>query len=131
MPNNSNDIFEGIDTSWSRVTGGKAVGEILYAVEKNFDFTNPSKHLSQLLEAYELLQKVEDDYWRELKSQELKNIILNISGLYLEASAETSFTNPGGKIKINVEAVNRSSSDITLNTISISSTNKTIHLPSH
>ncbi|WP_289064048.1 PIG-L family deacetylase [uncultured Zobellia sp.] len=126
MPNNSNDIFEGIDTSWSRITGGKAVGEILYAVEKNFDFTNPSKHLPQLLEAYELLQKVEDDYWRELKSQELKNIILNISGLYLEASAETSFTNPGGKIKINVEAVNRSSWDITLNTISISSTNKTI-----
>ncbi|MBT2160777.1 PIG-L family deacetylase [Zobellia barbeyronii] len=124
MPKNANDIFEGIDTSWSRVPGGKAVGEILYAVEKNFDFANPSKHLPQLLEAYELLQKVDDQYWKALKSQELKNIILNVGGLYLEASAETAFSNPGGKLKVNIEAVNRSSADIVLKTISISSTDK-------
>ncbi|MGJ8735707.1 PIG-L family deacetylase [Zobellia laminariae] len=124
MPKNSNDIFEGIDTSWSRVPGGKVVGAILYAVEKNFDFANPSKHLPQLLEAYELLQKVDDPYWKALKSQELKNIILNVGGLYLEASAETAFSNPGGKVKVNIEAVNRSSADIVLKTISISSTDK-------
>ncbi|CAM4327552.1 PIG-L family deacetylase [Zobellia nedashkovskayae] len=124
MPKNSNDIFEGIDTSWSRVSGGKAVGDILYAVEKNFDFANPSKHLPQLLEAYELLQKVDDPYWKALKSQELKNIILNVGGLYLEASAETSSSNPGGKVKVNIEAVNRSSANIILKSISISSTDK-------
>ena len=124
MPKNSNDIFEGIDTSWSRVSGGKAVGDILYAVEKNFDFANPSKHLPQLLEAYELLQKVDDPYWKALKSQELKNIILNAGGLYLEASAETSSSNPGGKVKVNIEAVNRSSANIILKSISISSTDK-------
>ncbi|CAM4256385.1 PIG-L family deacetylase [Zobellia nedashkovskayae] len=124
MPKNSNDIFEGIDTSWSRVSGGKAVGDILYAVEKNFDFANPSKHLPQLLEAYELLQKVDDPYWKALKSQELKNIILNVQGLYLEASAETSSSNPGGEVKVNIEAVNRSSANIILKSISISSTDK-------
>ncbi|WP_276166525.1 PIG-L family deacetylase [Zobellia alginiliquefaciens] len=122
MPKNSNDLFEGIDTSWSRVNGGKAVGEILYAIEKDFDFSNPSKHLPQLIEAYELLQKVDDPYWKALKSLELRNIILNVGGLYLEASAETAFSNPGGKVKVKVEVVNRSSSNIVLKSISISNT---------
>jgi len=124
MPKDSDDIFEGIDTSWSRVKGGKAVGEILYAIEKNFDFTNPSKHLPQLIKAYELLQKVDDPYWKALKSQELKSIIFNIAGLYLEASAETAFSNPGGQVKINIEAVNRSSASIVLKSILISNTDE-------
>ncbi len=124
MPKNSNDIFEGIDTSWSRVSGGKAVGNILYTIEKNFDFSKPSKHLPQLIEAYELLQKVDDDYWRELKSKELRNIILNVGGLYLEASTETAFSNPGGIVKVNIEAINRSSANIVLKSVSISSTEK-------
>ncbi|CAM3361450.1 PIG-L family deacetylase [Zobellia roscoffensis] len=126
MPKNAKDLFEGIDTSWSRVNGGKAVGEILYAIEKGFDFTKPSKHLPQLIEAYELLQKVDDPYWKAIKSLELRNIILNIGGLYLEASAETAFSNPGGKVKVKIEALNRSSSDIVLESISISNSDKTL-----
>ena len=53
----ANNLFEGIDTSWSRVKGGNAVGELLYAVEKNFNFTDPSVHLPELIQAYGLLQK--------------------------------------------------------------------------
>ncbi|SIS55074.1 GlcNAc-PI de-N-acetylase [Zobellia uliginosa] len=126
MPKNSGDIFEGIDTSWSRVSGGKAVGDILYEVQRNFDFTKPSKHLPQLAAAYDLLQKVGDPYWRKLKTEELKDIIADISGLYLEASAETALANPGGKVKVNIEAVNRSSVQMRLKIISISSSDARI-----
>ncbi len=37
----NNNIFEGIDTSWNRIKGGKAIGDILYKVEDNFNFKNP------------------------------------------------------------------------------------------
>src|SRR5690606_17944752 len=55
-----NDIFSGINTTWSRIEGGKAIGDILYEIEKNFDFRNPSKHIPDLVKAYQLLQNNED-----------------------------------------------------------------------
>ena len=69
-----NDVFDGINTTWSRVEGGEAVGDILYKVEEDFDFQNPAKHIPELVQAYQLLQKVEDEHWRALKSKELETI---------------------------------------------------------
>lgn len=116
MPKNNN-VFEGINTTWSRVEGGEAVGKILYEVEANFDFQNPSKHIPQLVEAYQLLQDVEDEHWKTLKSQELKNIILAASGLYLEASAGSASATPGSKVTVNIETINRSSPSVVLKEI--------------
>jgi LmbE family N-acetylglucosaminyl deacetylase len=116
MPKNNN-VFEGINTTWSRVEGGEAVGKILYEVEANFDFQNPSKHIPQLVEAYRLLQDVEDEHWKTLKSQELKNIILAASGLYLEASAGSASATPGSKVTVNIETINRSSPSVVLKEI--------------
>ncbi|RIV45971.1 PIG-L family deacetylase [Flagellimonas pelagia] len=115
----NNDLFAGINTTWSRVKGGEAVGEILYKVQDNFDFRDPSKHLPDLVKAYQLLQKVEDDHWRTLKSEELKNLILECAGLYLEASSESGTTTPGSTAKIRIEAINRSARNITLKEIDI------------
>ncbi len=120
LPKNKKNIFDGINTTWSRVEGGEAVGKILYAVAENFDFTNPSKHLPQLLEAHKLLQDVKDGHWKKIKSEELENIIEAVAGLYLEASAEAPYTNPGNTIKIQVEALNRSTADILLKSVTIS-----------
>ncbi len=113
------DIFAGIDTSWSRVEGGKAVGDILYAIEENFNFQDPSTHLPQLIAAYGLLEKVADDHWRELKTKELKALILACSGIYLEANARTASTTPGEAVKVTLEALNRSKNNIVLNSVSV------------
>ena len=43
------DVFEGIDTSWNRVEGGAEIGEILTAVQKNFNFKDPATHLPNLV----------------------------------------------------------------------------------
>lgn len=115
----SNDVFEGINTTWSRVKGGEAIGDILYKVEANFDFQDPSKHIPELVRAYQLLQKVEDKHWRSLKSEELKNIISAAAGLYLEASSASASTTPGSKATINIETINRSSQNVTLKDIQI------------
>ncbi len=114
-----NNVFEGINTTWSRVEGGEAVGDILYKVEENFDFQNPSKHIPELVKAYQLLQDVEDEHWKTLKSEELKNIILAAAGLYLEASSKSSSATPGSKATINIETINRTAPSITLKEIEI------------
>lgn len=114
------NIFSGIDTSWNRIKGGKAIGDILYEVENNFNFQNPSTHVSQLVEAYKLLQKVENIHWKTQKSKALKDIIQMCAGFYLEASAATNWATAGESVKLNLEVLNRSKLPITL--VSITNT---------
>jgi len=102
------DIFDGIDTSWNRVKGGKEIGAILAGVEKDFDFRNPEASVPKLIEAYKLIEKLDDDYWKALKSEEIKSIIAACTGLYLEAVAESQDGTPGSTLKIKLEAINRS-----------------------
>ena len=121
MPNDTSNIFEGIDTSWSRIKGGEAIGKLLVSVEENFDFVNPSKHLPELLEAHKLLVNIEDDHWRHIKLKELQDIILTVCGLYLEASSAVSNAVPGSSVKINIEVLNRSNTDILFNSVTLAS----------
>ena len=119
LPSDPDNLFDGIDTSWSRVKGGKTIGDILYAVEKNFNFSDPTIHLNDLLEAHKLLKELEDDHWRTLKLTQLENIISAITGLYLEASSDNASAYPGNKASISIEAVNRSNAEIVLHSVSI------------
>lgn len=120
FPEDEKDIFSGIDVSWNRVKGGKAIGDILNKVESNFNFRDPSVHLPELIEAFSLIQKLEDKHWKIIKTKELKSIIEACTGLYLEASANTPTSSPGNKITINIEALNRSNAVINLESIGIS-----------
>jgi len=119
LPKDKSNIFDGIDTSWSRIKGGKAIGEILYDVQTNFNFKEPSDHLPALLKAYQLLQKTTDEHWKKLKTEELTKIITAISGLYIEASTQTSYANPGESVNVHIQALNRSANNIKLNSVFI------------
>jgi LmbE family N-acetylglucosaminyl deacetylase len=111
-PKDKSNIFDGIDTSWNRVAGGKVIGDILATVEKNFDFKNPAASIPELVKAYDLIQKLEDNHWKEIKSSEIKKIIAACAGLYLEAVADTQEATQGGLVKIKLEAINRSNTKI-------------------
>ncbi|MBT8321330.1 MAG: hypothetical protein KJO90_06635 [Eudoraea sp.] len=66
------------------------------------------------MKAYELIQQLEDEHWRTIKTRQIKDLIAALSGLYLEASAVASEANPGSTVEINIETVNRSSADMRL-----------------
>jgi LmbE family N-acetylglucosaminyl deacetylase len=102
------DLFEGIDTSWNRVKGGKAIGELLTVIAAEFDYSNPSASIPALAKAYSMIQSLEDNHWKTIKSDEIKNIIAACSGLYLEAAAKDQEATPGSIVKLKIEAINRS-----------------------
>ncbi len=122
FPNNKN-VFDGIDTSWNRVVGGKAIAKILTKVEQNYDFKNPSASIPQLLEAYKLIQKLDDFYWKEQKTEEIKNIITACAGLYLEAVSDQTSTTKNAKNTIKIEAINRSDYPVSLISVTINPLN--------
>lgn len=102
-------IFEGIDTSWNRVKGGKAIGELLNIVIDNYDFKKPSASISDLVKVYSMIQALEENHWKAIKSEELKNCIAACAGLYLEAVASSQEITSGSNLKLKLEAINRSS----------------------
>lgn len=115
------NIFDGIDTTWNRVKNGKEIGEILLNVQKNFDFKNPSASVPELLKAYILIEKLEDEHWKTIKVEEIKKIIASCTGLYLEAISDSQEVTIDSKLKLKIEVVNRS--NINMNLITISSSN--------
>ena len=125
-PKHKNDIFSGINTTWNRLEKGGEIGDILYEVENNFDFVNPSKHLPALLMAYSMIQKLTDNHWRTIKENQIKEIIEACAGLYLEASAETSSATPNDTVQLRFEALNRSNTNIELTSITSTIDKRTI-----
>jgi len=116
-PKDENDIFSGINTTWNRLKDGGEIGAILYEIEEHFDFVNPSKYLPKLMEAYQLVQKLEDTHWRIIKEKELKEIIEACAGLYLEVSANSASGVPNTSVEINFEVLNRSRIAIELTSV--------------
>ncbi|RXR21444.1 PIG-L family deacetylase [Flavobacterium stagni] len=116
-PANKNNLFDGIDTTWNRLTDGKAVGELLAKVQKEFNYSNPGASVPDLIKAYSLIQQLQDPFWRNQKSEEIKKIIAACSGLYLEAVSDVQETTPGSTIKVKLEAINRSANAWTLNRV--------------
>jgi len=119
LPENASGLFAGIDTSWNRLKGGAEIGQILAQVEINFDFEDPSASLPKLVEAYLLIQALEDSHWKHIKSQEIKKVIAASSGLYLEAISETPTAIASQEIQLNFEAINRSKQDMTLLSVTL------------
>ena len=112
-----NDIFSGINTTWNRLDNGGEIGAVLYEVEEKFDFVNPSKHIPALMDAYKMIQNLEDSHWRTIKEKQIKEIILACVGLYLEVSAISPSGTPNSKIDVNFEVLNRSAINVQLTSI--------------
>ena len=126
LPAKDANIFEGIDTSWNRIKGGNEIGNILLEIEENFNFKEPSIHLPKLLQAYNLIQDLEDQHWKNLKTQEIKDIIYATSGLYLEAVASKQSATPSEELEVRLEAINRSSGNVKLSSIELTPNNSKI-----
>jgi LmbE family N-acetylglucosaminyl deacetylase len=116
----TNDLFEGINTTWTRVPNGAKIGKILAKVEQNFKADQPEASVPELLKAMQLIKTLpaEADFWKTIKLAEIKEVIRGCLGLYLESTAADAIAAPGDSVKIHFEAINRSGQAITLSSVS-------------
>ncbi|MGJ8666215.1 MAG: PIG-L family deacetylase [Patiriisocius sp.] len=117
FPSDNTNLFDGINTTWSRIEGGTTIGNILNPLAENFNFKDPSAMIPQLLQAYELLKISKDEHWKSIKLPQLEKLILDCGGIFLEAISETETINPKASFKVNIEAINRSGQPVVLNSI--------------
>ena len=109
-----NDPFEGINTSWTRVKGGKNIEKIIDEIIANFDLTTPIKSVPKLLEARDLINKIDDQHWRSIKLNEIKSIILNCLGIEIQANTSIPFGVKGESLDVNLLINNPSSAEVLL-----------------
>lgn len=119
MPKDEHDIFDGIDITWNRVKGGAPIGKILAEVEQNFDYANPGASVPELVKAYKLIKALPDGYWKNIKKAEIETIIEACMGLFIEVLANDYSATPGESVKLNMEVVNRSGVNATLQSYTI------------
>jgi LmbE family N-acetylglucosaminyl deacetylase len=101
------DLFDGIETSWSRVLGGAAVGELLEQARREYRPEKPSAIAPLLAKAYAAMTKL-DDPWVAVKQAEVLHAIELATGLWVDATAERWDATRGSPLVVELSAVNRS-----------------------
>lgn len=113
------DLFEGINTNWSRIPGGEAVEILFEEAYRAFQPENPSAALPHLLKASHLLDSLPSDPWIAVKRAELAEAIRSCAGIWLEAIADDYSAPPGSEVKLRAMMVNRSNFPAVLEKISL------------
>ncbi|MDH5381751.1 MAG: PIG-L family deacetylase [Cyclobacteriaceae bacterium] len=113
------DIFEGINTTWTRVDGGEKVQVLLEKAIESFQPSNPSLSVPELIKVRKAISETGDSYWKNLKIKEVDKLITDCLGLYLEATSSDYMSSPGEVLDLEIEAINRSEIKVSLNNIKI------------
>jgi LmbE family N-acetylglucosaminyl deacetylase len=113
------DIFEGINTTWTRVDGGEPIGKILAQVDRDYRSDDPAASVPALLTAMQMIKSLPDSYWKARKLAEIKDVIRGCLGLYLEATAAEPTATPGEQVKIRLEAISRAAHNVQLTNVQI------------
>jgi LmbE family N-acetylglucosaminyl deacetylase len=109
-----NSLFEGIDTTWSRVPNTEAIASQIRQIISNFHPADPARSVAELLKLRQAMTAIKDDFWIAEKKVELDQIIAACLGLHVEASTTNEAVTPGQTAKIKLEAINRSDIPVTL-----------------
>jgi LmbE family N-acetylglucosaminyl deacetylase len=101
------DLFDGVDTTWSRIAGGDTVGHLLAHARDLYQAERPAAILPTLAKAYAELGKLNDP-WIEVKRAELLHAIRLAAGLWVDAAAQRWDATPGSELPVGLEVINRS-----------------------
>ncbi len=113
----SESVFEGIDVSWGRIQGGEQVAYFIQEARENFDPANPHFILEELISARKELINLPDQYWKQVKLEEIDELILAVTGTFMELVTDQESFAVGDSISIKGELVNRSPAKVTLSSI--------------
>ncbi|MBN1223128.1 MAG: PIG-L family deacetylase [Candidatus Aminicenantes bacterium] len=113
------DLFDGIDTSWDRVTGSANVRRMLAGIITSFDPQHPSRSIPGLLKVYSEMGVLDELFWPEIKREEVLRIVQSCAGLWMEAVSDDFAAAPGDEVRVKTTIINRSDFPFQLDKIGI------------
>jgi LmbE family N-acetylglucosaminyl deacetylase len=110
----TSSLFEGIDTSWSRVPNSESIAAEIRQIISQFGPADPAASVPALLKLRQAMSGIKTDSWVLEKEDELDDIIATCLGLHVEASTTNETFTPGQTATIKLEAINRCTIPVTL-----------------
>ncbi len=114
-------LMDGVVTNWERLNDPTMETDVQHLI-KEYSFQRPQNSLPALLQIYEALKKSDEGYWRDQKMKEVKQIIKECIGLYMEATTQTMFAVQGDSLQVNFVADNRLDAKARINSVTIDNT---------
>ena len=128
----SKDVMQGIDLTWGRL-GDKNIAREVSAIQHSFSIQDPARAVPALATLYKDLAALPESPWITIKREEVKNLIVNCLGLWMDVNADASSYSPGSTITVRASFVDRSDIPVSVSTIEYpelhetANLNKTVH----
>jgi hypothetical protein len=116
------DLMSGVNVSWDRTLfGGELLSRpvkednaqnLIDSIVKAFSIEHPENSVPALVRLYKKVESTSDAYWRNQKLEEIKKLIENCSGLFIEATTTGEYAVRGDSLKINFVVNNRLGSNV-------------------
>jgi LmbE family N-acetylglucosaminyl deacetylase len=119
----ANDLFENVNWTWNRFGQNNLFEKHINAIIQNFNPIEPYKSVKDLIKLYTAIQQSKSgdaiyNFYKAEKLKELQKIILEASGIWLEASAAEYEVIAGESINLNIQALTRYESiPVTINRV--------------
>ena len=111
------DLFESVNTTWSRVPGGGKIEPLVFQLINDFNEERPAASVSQLLLIRNQIMTLKDGVWKRRKLAEVNQLIQDCLGLFVQATATRYAVAPDEAISYTLELTNRSSEPVILRKI--------------
>ena len=115
--NKTKKVFDDIDVSWGRIKGAEEVAFFINKAIEMYNETDPSQIIPSLMAARIALKDVKDEHWAKVKRDEIDDLIVQVSGLYLSMSSNSPNYSTGDSVNIQLEVVNRSGQEMMLDNV--------------
>ncbi len=122
------NLMDGITTNWDRVDGGAAIEQEVNDIIAHFNFEHPENSVDALTQLYQAIDKLADSYWKNKKLDEVKQLIVECSGLFAEATTNTEYVVTGDSIRINFFINKGNNTNIKLESVQLDGIDSTLNV---
>ncbi|MEO5619123.1 MAG: PIG-L family deacetylase, partial [Candidatus Eisenbacteria bacterium] len=114
-----NDLFDGVDLSWSRVPNGSRVAPLVEQAIREFSPDRPEASLPVLLRIHGVLAAMGNDLPIQQKRAEVAELIRSCAGLWLEATSAVPAVSPGAPLRISTSVLARNPNALELERLEV------------
>jgi LmbE family N-acetylglucosaminyl deacetylase len=122
-----NDLMDGIVTDWTRIDEGAGIQQKINSILAEYNFEHPEKSVNSLVELYKAIQRLSyHGVWWSQKLQELRNVIINCSGIFAEATTREEYVLQNDTARVSISVNKRNPVPVTLRSVKVGFSNMRI-----
>jgi LmbE family N-acetylglucosaminyl deacetylase len=114
-----NDPMEDVITDWRRVDGAQDISGMVDQVVRDYSLLDPEKSVPGLVNIYKAIAKLPEGNWKTQKLKEVRDLIADCSGLWLEAVVRAPYAVRGDSMAVSYVANDRLGAGMTVSGVSL------------